>query len=185
VAAPPPVDAEPVEHPRPLDPFHAELITGLGAALLLVSLRFLPWFGVAPPPGGTAPRALTTVGAWQALTWLRWPLMLAIVVALVPLLARPVQRWIGLPRVVPAAVTALGVVAALLLAYRVLIDLPEPSRVVDQQPGAILGLLGALVVALGGVEMVRAHAAQRRARKRVAGARHESRTRRELARARA
>ena len=42
--------------------------------------------------------------------------------------------------------------------------LPDPSRVVDQQVGAILGLVGALMITLGGLESMRAQAARARAR---------------------
>jgi hypothetical protein len=51
-----------------------------------------------------------------------------------------------------------------MLAYRVLVDLPDPSRVVDQRAGAILGLLAACAIAIGGVESTRARAARMRAR---------------------
>jgi hypothetical protein len=57
-------------------------------------------------------------------------------------------------------VAALGTVTTLLLGYRVLIDLPDPNRVVDQKAGAILALLGALLIVIGGVESMRAHALQ-------------------------
>jgi len=82
----------------------------------------------------------------------------------VPLLSRPAHRWLGLPKRTNEAVAVLGGLTAVMLGYRVLIDLPDPSRVVDQQAGAILGLLGALVIALGGLESTRAHAARARAR---------------------
>jgi hypothetical protein len=185
------VASEP-EHPtgagasvRPLHPLQAELIAAAGAVLLLVSLLLLPGFGVAGRVGRFAPRAATigSEGAWHTLTVLRWPALLTVAVALMPLLARPAQRWLGLPRRTHEIVAALGGLTALLLAYRVLIQLPDPSRVVDQQAGAILGLLGALVIALGGLESIRAHAAPARAR-RATRVRHASSPPGELARAR-
>lgn len=157
---------DPVDHPGSLNLFHAELIAGAGAGLLLVSLLLLPWFGVDRGGSRFPPRAATTgtEGGWHSLILLRWPLLFAIVVALLPLLVRPAQRWLGLPRRTNATVAALGGLTALLLAYRVLIDLPDPSRVVDQQVGAILGLVGALMITLGGLESMRAQAARARAR---------------------
>lgn len=151
---------------RPLDPLQAELIAAAGAALLLVSLMVLPWFGVDQAVGRFAPRAATigSEGAWHTLTLLRWMVLLAVAVAFVPVLARPAHRWLGVPRLTNAVVAGLGGLTALALGYRVLIDLPDPSRVVDQRAGAILGLLGALVITLGGLESIRADAARARAR---------------------
>jgi hypothetical protein len=49
---------------------------------------------------------------------------------------------------------AFGAITSLLLFYRVLISLPEPSRVIDQKLGAVLGLACALGIALGGLEAI-------------------------------
>ncbi len=48
----------------------------------------------------------------------------------------------------------LGTVTAALVVYRVLIDLPQASRVIDQKLGAFLGVVCALGIALGGMEAV-------------------------------
>jgi hypothetical protein len=156
---------------RPLRPFPTELIAATGAILLLVSLLFLKWFGVGGAVGRFAPPALATgsEGAWHTLTLLRWLALFTIGVALVPLVMRSAQRWIGPPRRTNAAVAALGGVTTLLLGYRVLIDLPDPKHVVDQKAGAILALLGALLIVVGGVESTRTQDApspRRRARRR-------------------
>ena len=155
------------EEPRALRPLQAELLAAAGAGVLLVSLLFLKWFGLGGAVGRFAPRAAATgsEGAWHTLTLLRWPALLAAVLALLPLLARPAGRWVGLPRRTPAAVAALGAATTLLLSYRVLIDLPDPNHVVDQKAGAILGLLGALLIVVGGVESMRAQAVHARAQR--------------------
>jgi hypothetical protein len=144
--------------PRPLHPLQAELIEAAGASLLLVALLFLKWFGVGGAVGRFAPRAAAagSEGAWHTLTVLRWPALLAAGLALLPVFVRPVRRWVGLPRRTHTAVAVLGAVTTLLIGYRVLIDLPDPNRVVDQKAGAILGLLGALLIVIGGVESMRA-----------------------------
>ncbi|HWF36768.1 MAG TPA: hypothetical protein VG295_15410 [Solirubrobacteraceae bacterium] len=154
-----------------LSPLQAELIAAAGGTLLLVSLLFLKWFGLGGTVGRFAPRAVATgsEGAWQTLTLLRWPALLAGAVAVAPVLVRLGHRWLGPPRRTHSMVAVLGSVTTLLLGYRVLIDLPDPSRVVDQKAGAILALLGALLIAIGGVESMLAQAAQsppRRARRR-------------------
>jgi len=125
------------DDPRALRPLQAELMAAAGAIVLLGSLLFLKWFGLGGAVGSFAPRAATTgsEGAWHTLTLLRWLALVAIVVALAPILVRPARRWLGLPRRMNAAITALGAVTTLLLAYRVLIDLPDPNHVVDQKAG--------------------------------------------------
>jgi hypothetical protein len=160
-----------IDDSRPLHPLQAELIAAGGAVLLLVSLLFLKWFGLGGAVGRFAPRAAATgsEGAWHTLTLLRWLALLTIVVALLPLLMRVGQRWIGPSRRTTAAVAALGGVTMLLLGYRVLIDLPDPQHVVDQKAGAILALLGALLILVGGVEGMGTQAEpspRRRARRR-------------------
>ncbi|MDQ6806535.1 MAG: hypothetical protein M3065_16570 [Actinomycetota bacterium] len=149
------------DDPRPLHPLQAELIAAAGAILLLVSLVFLKWFGLGGVVGHFASRTAGTgpVGAWHTLTLLRWLALLTIGVALLPLLVRPAQRWVGVGRRTNAALTLLGGLTTLLLGYRVLIDLPDPNHVVDQKAGAILGLAGALLIVVGGVESMRTHAA--------------------------
>ena len=48
----------------------------------------------------------------------------------------------------------LGCLTAALLAYRVLIDPPMPTEIVDQKLGAYPGLLCAIGIAVGGYESV-------------------------------
>jgi hypothetical protein len=172
------------EDAPPLHPLQAELIAVAGATLLLVALLFMKWFGLGGAVGSVAPRVSATgsEGAWSTLTLLRWPALVAVAVAFVPLLARCAQRWIGPPRRVHAAVAALGAVTTLLLGYRVLIDLPDPNHVVDQKAGAILGLLGALLIVVGGVESMRAQAVHSPARRKRRRSRRDSTVAAEIAR---
>ena len=53
------------------------------------------------------------------------------------------------------AVALLGSLTAVLLTWRVLIDLPSPSDVVDQKLGAVAGLVCAYGIAVGGFEAIR------------------------------
>lgn len=162
-----------------LHPLQAELIAAVGAVLLLVSLLFLKWFGLGGQSGHFAPRAFATgsEGAWHTLTLLRWLALLTVLVALSPLLVRSARRWLGLPRRTHTAVAVLGSITLLLLGYRVLIDLPDPSRVVDQKAGAILALLATLLIVIGGVESMRTEAAPSPSRR----VRHRSRRSRGVA----
>jgi hypothetical protein len=49
----------------------------------------------------------------------------------------------------------LGTATAALVAYRVLIDLPKSSSVVDVKLGGYLGLAAAIGIAIGGFESIR------------------------------
>ena len=49
----------------------------------------------------------------------------------------------------------LGTVTFAAVAWRVLIALPTPYRVLDQKVGAFLGVISALGIAVGGYEAVR------------------------------
>jgi hypothetical protein len=172
------------EDPRPLRPIQAELIAAAGASLLLCALLFMKWFGVGGAVGRFAPRATATgsVGAWHTLTLLRWPVLLAVAVSFLPLLARAGHRWVGTPRRAYAAVAVVGGATTLLLGFRVLIDLPDPNRVVDQKAGAILALLGALFIVIGGVESMRAQASVTPPRRRRRRSRRARGVAREIAR---
>ena len=63
-----------------------------------------------------------------------------------------------------------------------LIDLPDPSHVVDQKAGAIVGLLGALLIVVGGVESSRAQAVHSRVARRRRPSRRTRRLAAEIAR---
>lgn len=106
---------------------------------LLVSMFALKWFGVdgRPTARGANVRA---EDAWNGLTLLRWLILLTVVVALASVALHVAQRGHGVKTDTSLAVAALATVSALLVAYRVLIEPPDPSSVVDQKLGALVGL---------------------------------------------
>jgi hypothetical protein len=59
-------------------------------------------------------------------------------------------------------ITILGGATAALLVYRVLINLPASNKVVDQKLGALLGVLSAIGIAVGGFESLREERARAR-----------------------
>ncbi|HLJ03699.1 MAG TPA: hypothetical protein VKT31_09675 [Solirubrobacteraceae bacterium] len=124
---------------------HGEL-PGAGFALaLLVSMFALKWFGVdgRPTARGANVRA---EDAWNGLTLLRWLIVLTVIVALAAVALHVAQRDHGVKTDTSLAVAALATVTAILLAYRVLIDLPDPNSVVDQKLGALVGLACAVAL---------------------------------------
>jgi hypothetical protein len=115
-----------------------ELLAGAGAVLLLVFMLALPWYGGSGPTGGSRT-------GWQALTNVRWLLVVTIAAALVLVFVQVTRRTPAIPVTVSMFVAILGLVSALALVYKVLIN-PSPH----QQVGAYLGLLAAIGIAGGG-----------------------------------
>ena len=142
---------------------HGELLSAVSATLLAIAMFALQWFGVDGIPGRTA-RLSWTENAWHGLSVVRWIMLLTIVVAIGSPVLHATQRTHGAQTDTSMAVAALGGLTAVLLVFRVLIDLPSSDQVVDQKLGAMLGLLCSLGVALGGFESLREARAQRESR---------------------
>ncbi len=125
-----------------------ELLSALSAIALLVSMLALRWFGSVGLPGRTTGAAkLSAVSGWSALTTLRWLVLVTAVVALAAAAVPPHRRARSTRSITGLLVTALGTATAVLLAYRVLISLPDSQRIADQKLGAMIGLLLAFGIA--------------------------------------
>jgi hypothetical protein len=132
-----------------------EWTAAAGAAALLVTL-FLPWFGVKlPGPAGNlvAPVLAEAGGAsgWDNVGWLVLVLVLSAIgcaawMVLANVGARPVAQIVAASVLTATA----GTLAFVALALRVLVFQPGPNDIVVLRYGAWLGLLAALVLALGG-----------------------------------
>jgi len=134
----------------------AEILAAAGGVGLASSLFIFDWYERSVPVSlpGAGPTeavgvAVQRLSGWEALTILRW-LLFAAAVAGVALLALQIsQRSTGLPATFSVAVTWLGLLASLLLLYRI-VNQPGPNDRVSVEPGAWVGLLTALMVAVGG-----------------------------------
>ena len=139
-----------------------EWLAVVGAAALLVTL-FLPWFGVELPSAGEQGRgsgALGVVGSystgswgsgWDALGWLTIGLALAAIgcavwLALANALNRPVAQAVA----AGVLTASIGTFAFVVLALRALVFQPGSNEIVTVRYGAWLGLLAALILAVGG-----------------------------------
>jgi hypothetical protein len=128
-----------------------EWTAAAGAALLLVAL-FLDWFSLlAIEFGNTGVVARDVESGWSGLGWLTLVFAVAAIavgawMAFAVATARPVAQ------VVAASVltATVGTIAFVALVLRVLIFQPGPNNITEVRYGAWLGLLGALLVALGG-----------------------------------
>jgi hypothetical protein len=124
-----------------------ELLAGTGAVLLLVFLLAGKWYG----RGGGAHTG------WEALTSLRWLLLVTIAAALALVAAQVARRSPAIPVTLSMIVTVLGLITVLALIYRVLINAPA-----HEQAGAFLGLLFAIGLAYGGYLSLREEGIARR-----------------------
>jgi hypothetical protein len=130
-----------------------ELIAGASGLALLVVL-FLPWYGVDASFGGVT--VSESANAWEAFSWIDILLFLTAAVAVGGAAAKLAD---AVPPDLPVAtiVTGAGVVAVLLILYRI-VDIPGPDipQVVEsnidfgREFGIFLGLIAAGGVAYGG-----------------------------------
>jgi len=146
-----------------------ELFSLAGAVALLILMFAFKWFGVAGMASRTTarPAIQSAINAWSALSVVRWLMLATILLAIGSFVLHATQRGHGARTNTSPAITALGGLTAALLCYRVLIDLPDPDKVLDQKLGAVLGLLSAIAIAFGGFDALR----EERARERQAMAR--------------
>ncbi len=136
----PPPETAPARPPRI---YRGELTSALGALGLLVLMFLTKWYGVAgvPDPSAARPAISTAENAWNGLTIVRWIMLLTIVAALGSVVLHASQRSHGTRTDTSRVVFGLGSLTSVLLIYRVLIDLPQADRVIDQKLGAVLGLM--------------------------------------------
>jgi len=133
----------------------AEILAAAGGLGLAASLFVFDWYqrGVAVSLPGAGPTeavgvAVRRLSGWEALTVLRWLLLAAALGGVALLVLQVTQRSTGLPATFAVAVTWLGLIASLLVLYRI-VDQPGPNDRVTVEPGAWVGLLTALMVAVG------------------------------------
>jgi len=132
-----------------------EWLAAAGAAALLVAL-FLPWFGIEVP--GAAGNLvnpfladLTGTSGWNTLGWVTIVLALAAIgcaawLAIANATGGPVAQAVAASVLTATA----GTLAFVVLALRVLVFQPGPNQFIVVRYGAWLGLLAALVLAVGG-----------------------------------
>jgi hypothetical protein len=133
-----------------------ELISFVSALLLALIMFVLDWYGVVGVPLQARRSGITTAeNAWHVLTDVRWLMLLTIVAAVGSVGVHAQQRSHGTKTDTSVLVATLGTATAALVAYRVLIDLPDSSAIVDVKLGGYLGLACAIGIAIGGFESMR------------------------------
>src|SRR5512142_1348015 len=105
---------------RPPPRIHSGELISATSALLLVPIMFvLAWYGVVGLPQTRRSGITTAENAWHTLTYTRWVMLIAIVVALGSVFLHATQRSHGAKTDTSVLVTAVGTVTAVLLIYRV------------------------------------------------------------------
>lgn len=157
----PPAEEEQARRPRI---YRGELTSAVSALGLLALMFLAKWYGVAgvPDPSAARPAISSAENAWNGLSIVRWVLLATIVAALGSVILHASQRSHGTRTDTSPVVVTLGSLSSLLLLYRVLIELPQASKVIDQKLGAVLGLACALAITLGGFESIREQRTQAR-----------------------
>jgi formate hydrogenlyase subunit 3/multisubunit Na+/H+ antiporter MnhD subunit len=141
-----------------------ELVAVTGAVALAILMFAFKWYGVAGVAGRTStePASQSSVNAWQALSVLRWLMLVTIALALGSFALHSTQRGHGSRTNTSPVLSAFGALTAALLIYRVLIALPNGSEVLDQKLGAVLGVFAAVAIAFGGFDALREERARAR-----------------------
>ena len=135
-----------------------EIVAGVAAVVLLASMFVLPWYGYK---GDLAPLAArlgvsTSRDAWNSLSTTRWLMLLTIAAALALVYLQGTRPSPALPATFSLFVTLLAWLTALVLIYRVLINMPGPNDVVSRDVGGFVGLLASIVIACAGYRSLRA-----------------------------
>ncbi len=129
-----------------------EWIAGAGGLALLASM-FLHWYGLDVSFGPLA-ASMTEATAWQIFDVLDVVLALLALVPLALVFTQATRPSPAIPVFFSVMTVLAGLLAALLILYRIL-NQPGPNEIVEVQVGAWLGLLAAVVVAAGGWRSLR------------------------------
>jgi len=143
------------------------LIAGGGGLLLLISL-FLPWYGVSASLGPGAPSVSVSASAWEAFSLIDLLLFLVAAVAVAAAALSAAGRLPALPLPLGQIVLVAGVIALVLVLFR-LIDAPGDTGGlagvdIGRKIGPFLALVAAVAIAFGGSQTSAAPAPATRAR---------------------
>jgi hypothetical protein len=131
-----------------------EMLAAAAGVLLFIAM-FLSWYDVGGGLGGGISGRLsgfdTTASAWQSFAFLDVLLFLTAVAAVGVAVLAGTQRSVAVPVAASVVVTLLGLVATLLVLYRLLNEpFPVPDRFVSIELGAYLGFILCALIAVGG-----------------------------------
>jgi hypothetical protein len=134
-----------------------EWIVGAGSLALLVATFALPWYGLKPrlAPAAASLGLSTSATGWNALTHVRWLVLICALAGLALVFFQATRRAPALPVSLSVIVSVLGVLTLIALIYRVLINTPGPGELIDRRAGAYIGLFSVLALSYGGYRSMR------------------------------
>src|SRR5581483_3695148 len=135
-----------------------EVIAGASGAALVVCLFALHWYDVSgtfEPTLALGLHARTSWTGWQALTYVRWLLLVTALVALALAYFQAAERAPAIPVTLSVIATVLGGLSTLALIARVI---DTPGNHLDRRVGVYPGLAAALGIAYGGLGSLRERA---------------------------
>jgi hypothetical protein len=132
------------------------LIAGISGVLLFIFM-FFGWFGaptpeVVTPAGGIeidfgeVSGVDTTFNAWQSFDFIDLVLLAAVIVSVGLLVMSAMGTSVNLPVAASAITAGIGILATLLVLYRII----DPPGDADREFGVFLGLLASAGIAIGG-----------------------------------
>lgn len=135
-----------------------EIVAGVAAVVLLLSMFLLPWYSVNGALASLAAKLGVSISrdAWESLSTTRWLLILAVAASLALVYLQGTRPAPALPVTFSLFVMLLGGLTALVLIYRVLINVPGPNDVVSRDVGGFIGLLASFAITYGGASSLRA-----------------------------
>jgi hypothetical protein len=125
--------------------------------VLLASMFALKWYGLSAKlvPTASALGWPTAADAWHTLTIVRWLLLVTVLSCFALVYLQATRRAPAMPVTVGVITTVLGLITTLVLLYRVVINQPGPNSLIDQKPGAFVGLATAAIITYGGYVSLR------------------------------
>jgi hypothetical protein len=132
-----------------------ELIAGGGAVVLVLALFVLPFYGVTSTfaPTLASESQPTSFDGWNSMAEIRWLVLVASLVAFALVWFQATRRAPAIPVTASVFVTLLGLLTALALVWRLLID--PPGGVLEVRYGGYLALAASLAMFYGGYRSMR------------------------------
>lgn len=129
-----------------------EFLVGASGLVLLASMFLLDWYGLKARlvPTAAALGRTATFDGWDALSHLRWLLLVTIALSLSLALFQAVRSAPAIPVSLSVIMTVFGLLSLLALIYRVLVDPPGSDHVLELKLGAFIGLGSAALLTYGG-----------------------------------
>ncbi len=131
---------------------------GAGSLVLLASTFLFKWYALSGPLVQTASKFLglsTSINGWDALSNLRWLIVLTGLVGLALVYVQGSRRAPALPISLTVIVSVLGFLTSIALIYRVVINPPGGYSDIQLRFGAFAAMFSAIAITIGSYRSLR------------------------------